>query len=124
MFTSNSVTITNLNLISALLTVGAEIGEKPINIKSENGDKLTFFFKDCQELDDYLKIWNNADIREKEGKNGNTFAFIAEAFIMREQLLDSIKQFKKVAVISRNGRTAIISENTPTEVKNNILSKL
>lgn len=124
MFTSNSITITNISLASALLTVGAKLGEAPINVKTVKGDSLTFFFLDNKELRDYLKIWNDDEYRESKGKEGEPFAFIAEAYKTRDQILDSIKQFKKVAVLEKNGKTAIISDGCSEEVKNNILAKL
>lgn len=119
----------NLSLAAALITLGVPLSDETpfVKIKSVQGEQYTFYFEDVTACGQYrtidlIKAWDNATFQEDEPEH--PFAYISCAFKNREKLLDTVKQAIALVLIQKNGKGALVSENSSEALRSNLFSKL
>lgn len=121
--------VRDVTLASALATMGVEFDPTTPFVKTvtESGPEYTFFFKGqttcgTYKTNDLIQWWFKDRFVAENPEH--PFAYIKQAMVNRNHLLDLVKQAKSTFIIERRGKTAIIGEDLPEEEKQKILKRL
>jgi hypothetical protein len=128
------IQITDINLVSALLTMGIspEVEAPITKVKRFDRDgnpfeHCTFNFQGesmCGQYKttDLIHAWNNPNFNDEFPEH--PFAYIRCAFNNREFALDKVKQAIPLIIIEKNGKHVAISENASKQLKEETFRKI
>ena len=122
--TSNSISITDINLSALLLAMGAPIAKKAQTIITPRGNRHVYHFTDTPETRSIIKAWQDPDFVTNNPTD--PISFVKATFDCRRELLARTDDYQKIAHIpsSDGSRLAIIPENATDDEKKELLGRL